>query len=145
MFPGLTVVVTHRDPVPVTISMLMMLCYSARMHRSPVNTAEICDYWVDRLDLMLQSLMRDRHAIPAHRSLDVRFDDFMADDLAIAAQVYELAGEELGDEAADAMKDYLDGHQRGRLGTVATSAEMFGQDRDDLSARFAPYVERFLS
>ena len=105
VFPGLTVVVTHRDPVPVTISMLMMLCYSARMHRSPVNTAEICDYWVDRLDLMLQSLMRDRHAIPAHRSLDVRFDDFMADDLAIAEQVYELAGEELSDEAADAMKD----------------------------------------
>ena len=145
VFPGLTVVVTHRDPVPVTISMLMMLCYSARMHRSPVDTAEICDYWVDRLDLMLKSLIRDRHAIPAHRSLDVRFDDFMADDLAIAAQVYELAGEELGDEAADAMTEYLDGHQRGRLGTVATSAEMFGQDRDDLSARFAPYVERFLS
>jgi len=145
VFPGLTVVVTHRDPVPVTISMLAMLCYSARMHRSPVNTAEICDYWVDRLDLMLQSLMRDRHAIPAHRSLDVRFDDFMADDLAIATQVYELAGEELGDEAADAMKDYLDGHQRGRLGTVATSAEMFGQDRAALTARFAPYVERFLS
>ena len=52
----------------------------------------------------------------------------MADDLAMAAQVYELAGEELTDEAADAMADYLDGHQRGRLGTVATSAEMFGQE-----------------
>ena len=37
VFPGLTVVVTHRDPVPVTLSMLMMLCYSARMHRSPVE------------------------------------------------------------------------------------------------------------
>ena len=78
---------------------------------------------------MLQSLMRDRDAIPADRSLDVRFDDFMADDLAVAAQVYELAGEPLTDEAAAAMKEYLDGHQRGRLGTVATSAEMFGLDR----------------
>ena len=37
VFPGATVVVTHRDPVPVTISMLTMLCYSARMHRSPVD------------------------------------------------------------------------------------------------------------
>ncbi len=50
VFPGATVVVTHRDPVPVTLSMLVMLCYTARMHRSPVDCAEIVDYWVDRLD-----------------------------------------------------------------------------------------------
>lgn len=145
VFPGLTVVVTHRDPVPVTLSMLVMLCYSARMHRSPVGTEEIVDYWVDRLDVMLQSLMRDRDAIPSDRSIDVRFDDFMADDLAVAAQVYELAGEPLTDEAQAAMADYLAGHQRGRLGTVATSPEMFGLTEADLRARFAPYVERFLA
>jgi hypothetical protein len=145
VFPGLTVVVTHRDPVPVTLSMLMMLCYSARMHRSPVDTGQICDYWVDRLDLMLQSLLRDRDVVPAERSMDVRFDDFMADDLAVAAQVYDLAGEQLTDEARDAMAAYLDGHRRGRLGTVATSPEMFGQDAEALRARFAPYVDRFLS
>ncbi len=130
VFPGLTVVVTHRDPVPVTLSMLVMLCYTARMHRSPVDTGEIVDYWVDRLDLMLQSLMRDRDAIPADRSLDVRFDDFMADDLAVAGQVYELAGEPLTDEAGRAMAATT---------SPATSAagsarsrrvlEMFGLDR----------------
>ena len=66
---------------------------------------------------MLQSLMRDRRRDPGRTArMDVRFDDFMADDLAIAEQVYELAGEELTDEAGAAMKEYLDGHQRGRLG-----------------------------
>jgi hypothetical protein len=145
VFPGLTVVTTHRDPVPVTLSMLMMLCYTARMHRSPVHCEEIVDYWVDRLDLMLRTLMRDRDAIPAERSMDVRFDDFMADDLAVTAQVYELAGEPLTDEAAAAMRGYLDGHQRGRLGTVATSPEMFGLTEPGLRERFAPYVERFLA
>ena len=145
VFPDLTVVVTHRDPVPVTLSMLVMLCYTARMHRSPVDTGEIADYWVDRLDLMLRSLARDRAVIPADRSLDVRFDDFMADDLAVAAQVYELAGEPLTGEASAAMADYLAGHQRHRLGAVASTPEMFGLDEAELRARFAPYVERFLS
>ena len=37
------------------------------------------------------------------------------------------------------------GHQRGRLGNVETSYEMFGLKEDDLRARFAPYVERFLT
>jgi hypothetical protein len=93
---------------------------------------------------MLESLVRDRDAVPADRSVDVRFDDFMADDLAVAEQVYALAGEPLTDEARAAMADYLAGHQRGRLGTIATSPEMFGLEEAALRERFAPYVERFL-
>ncbi len=36
VFPGVFVIFTHRDPAPVTLSMLAMITYSARMHRSPV-------------------------------------------------------------------------------------------------------------
>jgi hypothetical protein len=144
VFPGVTVVITHRDPVPVTLSMLMMLCYTARMHRSPVDVGEIVDYWVDRLELMLNALVRDRAVIPAERSIDVRFEEFMADDLATAVRVFEVAGEPLTDEGRAAMAAYLDGHRRGRLGTVRTSPEMFGLTDAGLRERFAPYVERFL-
>jgi hypothetical protein len=93
---------------------------------------------------MLQSLMRDRDAIPAERSMDIRFDDFMADSRSPPGST-SPRGEPLTDEARGATADYLDGHQRGRLGTVATSPEMFGLTESDLRARFAPYVERFLA
>ena len=145
VFPGVIVVVTHRDPVPIVLSMIAMITYSARMHRSPVPVQEIAAYWVDRLELMLGALVRDRDVIGPERSVDVRFDDFMADELGIADQVYALAGEPMSDEKRCAISDYLAGHQRGRLGQVATSCEMFGLDENDLRARFAPYVERFLS
>jgi sulfotransferase family protein len=145
VFPGVIVVCTHRDPVPVTLSMIAMLTYTARMHRSPVPVHEIAASWVDRLQLMLAALARDRDIIPPQRSIDVRFDDFMADELAVAERVYELAGEPLTDEARAAMADYLAGHQRGRLGQVATSAEMFGLDEPNLRARFTAYVQRFLA
>jgi hypothetical protein len=144
VFPGVVVVCTHRDPVPVTLSMLAMLTYSARMHRSSVPVREIASTWVDRLDLMLAALVRDRDVIPPERSIDVRFDNFMADELGVAATVYELAGEPLTGEARASMAAYLAGHERGRLGRVATSAEMFGLDESDLYARFAGYVSSFL-
>ncbi len=144
VFPGLTVVVTHRDPVPVALSMVMMICYTARMHRSPVDVREIAGYWADRLERMLAALVRDRDVIPAERSVDITFDEFMADDLAAAGRIYELAEEPITAEATAAMTDYLAGHQRGRLGSVATSCEMFGLDEADLRRRFAPYVARFL-
>ena len=143
--PGVVGVFTHRDPVPVVLSMIAMLTYSARMHRSPVPVEHIAVYWVQRLEHMLAGLVRDRDIIGRDRSIDIRFDDFMADDLGTAESVFALAEEQLSDAERGAMADYLAGHQRGRLGRVETSCEMFGLDLDDLKARFAPYTQRFLS
>ncbi|WP_253866860.1 sulfotransferase family protein [Mycobacterium asiaticum] len=138
------VVFTHRDPVPVALSMVAMITYSARMHRSPVPVRQIAGYWIDRLEQMLNALVRDRDTIGPDRSIDVRFDDFMADELGLAERVYALAGEPFTEAARGAVTDYLAGHRRGRLGSVETSFEMFGLNEADLRDRFAPYVERFL-
>jgi sulfotransferase family protein len=144
VFPGVAVICTHRDPVPVALSMVAMITYSARIHRSVVPVKEIAAAWIDRLELMLAALVRDREVIAQQRSIDVTFDDFMADELGVAEQVYGLVGEPVTDEARTAMADYLAGHQRGRLGRVVTSCEMFGLNEDELHTRFAPYVSRFL-
>jgi hypothetical protein len=143
--PGVVGVFTHRDPVPVVLSMIAMLTYSARMHRSPVPVEHIASYWVQRLEQMLAGLVRDREIIDRDRSIDIRFDDFMADDLGTAESVFAIAEEQLSDTERSAMAAYLAGHQRGRLGRVETSCEMFGLDPDDLLARFAPYTQRFLA
>jgi hypothetical protein len=145
VFPGAAIVCTHRDPVPVAISMVAMLVYSARMHRSPVPVEEISAAWIDRLELMLAALVRDRDALARERSIDVTFDEFMADQLGVAERVFGLVGEPVTDDARAAMTEYLAGHQRGRLGKVVTSCEMFGLDEGELRERFAPYVSRFLS
>ena len=69
----------------------------------------------------------------------------MVDELGSAERVYALAGEPFTDEARLAIAGYLSGHRRGRLGNVETSCDMFGLREDNLRARFAPYVERFLT
>lgn len=125
--------------------MIAMITYSARMHRSPVPVAQIARSWIDRLDAMLTALVRDRDIIGPDRSIDIRFDDFMADELGVAERVYALAGEPFTDQARQPIVDYLAGHQRGRLGNVQTSFEMFGLQESALRERFAPYVERFLA
>ncbi len=145
VFPGSIVVFTHRDPVPVALSMVAMITYSARMHRAPVPVARIANSWIDRLEQMLNALVRDRDNIGPDRSIDIRFDDFMVDEIGVAEKVYALAGEPFTEPACGAVADYLSGHQRGRLGSVETSHEMFGLRPDDLRSRFAPYVERFLT
>jgi hypothetical protein len=143
VFPGATVVITHRDPVAVTVSMATMVAYTSRMHRSQVPVERLGGYWADRLERMLSSLVRDRDVLGPEVSVDVRFADFMADDLATARQVYALAGEPVTDDAAAAMAAYLAGHQRDRHGRIDYRAEDLGLDEDDLRRRFAGYSARF--
>ena len=145
VFPGSIVIFTHRDPLPVALSMIAMITYSARMHRSSVPVERIAASWIDRLERMLTALVRDRETIGPERSIDIRFDDFMANEVGVAEHVYALAGEPFTDEVRTAIDGYLAGHRRGRLGNVATSCEMFGLAEADLRRRFAPYVERFLA
>jgi hypothetical protein len=94
---------------------------------------------------MLSAFVRDRSIIGPQRSIDVRFDEFMTDEIGVTERIYDLAGEPVTDAARAAMAEYLAGHQRNRLGRVATSCDMFGLDEGDLRERFAPYVARFLT
>ncbi len=144
VMPGVVVVFTHRDPVPVALSMIAMVTYSERMHRDRVDVTALAHAWIDRLERLLDTCVRDRDLIPAERSVDIVFDQFMTDEIGTAERVYSVAGELLTDDARSAIAQYLQGHRRGRHGRVHTSPEMFGLDPDSLRDRFAPYLGRFL-
>lgn len=144
VFPDATVVVTHRDPVAVTASMATMIAYTLRMQTDPVDPSMVGGYWADRLQRMLGRAVAERDLLPADRSIDVRFDEFMADDLATVARIYDLAGQPLDDRARAAHESYLASHQRERHGGLVYDLADFGLDADDLQSGFATYSARFL-
>lgn len=145
VFRNATVVLTHRDPVAVTVSLATMIAYTSRIHTDTVDPQRVGTAWAARVESMLSACVRDRSVLGPDRSLDVRFDDFMADDLAVARRVYELADQPLTPAAEQAMAEYLAGHQRGRLGRIAYSPAAVGLDPADILRRNAPYIERFLA
>jgi hypothetical protein len=144
VFPGATTVVTHRDPVDVVVSMATMIAYSARMSTDRVDAAGLGRAWADRIEELLTACMRDRHVLDDEHSLDLRFDEFMADEVAAVRSIYERADRRFDRTTRVAIDGYLAGHARGRLGRIDYRAVDVGLDADDLRVRFAPYVARFL-
>jgi len=143
VFPDATILVTHRDPVSVTASMGTMVAYTARLALDPVEPDVIGRYWADLLVEMLTTCAETRDLVPADQSLDVHFDEFMADDLAMVARIYDLAGQPLDERAQTAHRAYLDGHRRDRFGRVRYDLADLDLDRSELERSMAPYVERF--
>ena len=141
--PDATFVVTHRDPVSVTASMATMLAYSSRMSHYQVDVKEVGRYWSDRLARMLGSCLKDREVLPPDQSIDVRFDEFMGDDIAMVERIYQLAGQPMNSGVRSAMQAFMAEHPRGRFGTVRYDLAPLGLDHSELRKTFASYSERF--
>lgn len=143
-FPDATFIVTHRDPVEVTLSMMTMICYATRMAVARPDVATMTTHWLSRIDDLLACCIRDRDALPAGQSIDVRFDDFMADERGTLSDIYRLADQPFGDDVRAAMTDFLTEHPRGRYGGVIYDAADLHLDPAALAERFRDYRERFL-
>jgi len=142
-FPDATFVVTHRDPVSVTASMLTMLAYSLRLGHDQVDLPWVGDYWSERLRTMLQACVDARDVLPATRAIDVHFDEFMADDMAMVRRIYDLADQAYTDDAHAAMTSFMDHNPRGRHGAVLYDLGQFGTDRARLREALSFYVDHF--
>jgi Sulfotransferase family len=142
-FPDATFVVTHRDPVSVTASMVTMLAYSLRLGHDPVDLLWVGDYWSDRLRRMLRACVDQRDVLPAERTIDVRFDEFMADDVDMVRRIYQLADQPFGPDVEAAMTTFMAANPRGRHGAVRYDLAQFGLDRAGLRQMFAFYLDRF--
>lgn len=143
-FPDATFVVTHRDPVEVTLSMATMISYSSRMATARTDPVKTSRYWLARAGDLLSGCLRDRDLLPADQSIDVRFTDFMADEEKTIAQIYELAGQSFDDTVREAMAKFRTEHPRGRYGGVLYNADDLGLDRDEIATRLAAYRKRFV-
>ncbi|HEY8156617.1 MAG TPA: sulfotransferase [Myxococcota bacterium] len=143
VFPDARIVQTHRDPVRVTASMCTMAAYGLRMSRARIDVERTGRYWADRIEQMLRASVEGRPLVPAGQVTDVRFHDFMKDDLATVERVYAFFGEPLSQPARAAMRAYLEGHARGRLGAIDYRLEDFGLDAGERRRALRFYHERF--
>jgi Sulfotransferase family len=143
VFPDATVVVTHRDPVSVTASMVTMIAYTSRLALATVDPPAIGRYWAPRIEDMLHACVDDRDVVPAQQSIDVRFAEFMRDDVAMVGRIYDLAGQPMTPEARSAMETFMARNPRGRHGRVMYDLGDFGLDPTERRSALAFYSERF--
>jgi hypothetical protein len=121
-----------------------MGAYTARMYQEPpIDLRAYGRYWRARIEDLFRACVRDRALVPASQSLDLRFDDFMADDMAVVRRIYALAGRPFDPAAADAMAAFMTTHPRGVHGTVVYDLAQFGLDRDEVLRACTFYTTRF--
>ncbi len=144
VFPDATVAITYRDPVEVIQSAITMIAYGERMFYPDIDASGLLDYWSDRVEKLLRACVRDRYIWPEAQSVDVPFDTFMADDMAVVRAVRAKAGLPNTEEADREVAAFVASHPRGKHGQIAYHLERdFGIAPAELRQRFKFYFDAF--
>jgi hypothetical protein len=144
VFPDATMAITYRDPVEVIQSAITMIAYGERMSYPDINAARILEYWSDRVETLLRANVRDRHIWADAQSVDIPFETFMADDMAVVRSVRETAGLAETEQANREVAEFIASHPRGKYGQLVYNLERdFGIAPAELRKRFDFYFEAF--
>jgi hypothetical protein len=141
-YPDATLIWTHRDPVQVIASRIVMAAELDEGLTGTVDWAETARYY---LALSRQSIA----AALASPFLDdprvhhVRYRDFVTDPAGTIRTFYERYDRPVTPAFDSAMRDYLANNRSDRYGRFTYSLDVIGEDIDALHEEFAPYRERF--
>jgi hypothetical protein len=130
--------------VSVLQSAVTMLGYGDRMRRDAIEPEQLAAYWLDRVDRLLRACVRDRDLLPADRTIDVPFHEFMADDVGMVEQIYARNDRAMTPATRAQLDAFMAANPRGKHGRLEYDlAGDFGLDPDAVRDRFAYYFGRF--
>jgi hypothetical protein len=141
-YPDARVIWTHRDPVQVIASRIVLV---AELEEALVGHVDLEAFAAHYLDLSRASFQAflDSPFLDDPRIHHVRYSDFVADPVGTIRGFYEKYGVRFTPEAEAAMRDYLRHNKSDRYGKFDYSPDVIGEDLEALNAEFAPYRERF--
>jgi hypothetical protein len=142
-FPDAFVVQTHRDPVRITASLCTMIAYGMRMNAARVDPREVGSVWSARVEDLLRGSVEQRPLLPPAQVMDLRFHEFMKDEVAGVQRVFAFAGQPWTEAAEEAIRRYMDASPRGRHGSIDYRLEDVGLDARERRAALRFYQERF--
>jgi len=145
VYPDARIIHTHRDPgrtVPSTISLMATL---RLMRRDHVDIDVLAKTMMRGMAFGLDKLRQERvtGVVPAAQCIDVQYQDLVRDPLTVIAAIYEALDLEWRADVAERIRAYLEARPQGRHGTHRYALEDFGLDRDELDARYGPYMDHY--
>jgi hypothetical protein len=141
-YPDAKVIWTHRDPVQVIASRIVMSCDLEEGQRGQADWRANAEYFLALSRASIQGALASPF-LDDPRVHHVRYRDFVGDPVGTIRGYYEKYGVPFTPEAEAAMRAYLRDNKGDRYGKFQYSTDVIGADVDKLNAEFAPYRERF--
>ena len=144
-YPDAQIVFTHRDPVMSMTSYASLTTLVRGVGSDAVDPHEVAADWTPRLHGVLMHGVEVRAArnYPDAVFHDVAFSDFVSDQFGVIESIYDAFDLPMSDEAARAMRAFIEDNPQGKHGVHTYAPEDFSLVPEQVRADFADYIDRF--
>ncbi len=142
VYPDARIIMTHRGPADI-VSSTASLISSVRTLYSDKEDANVtgqeqAELWSKYFDRFIES----RKALDKEdQIIDLKFEDFVVDQVGTIEKIYERFGWDLTDEAVNNFKSFLKQNPKDKHGKHEYSLENFGLKEDEVNQQFSKYLE----
>jgi len=144
-YPDARLIQTHRDPLRILSSLSSLEVVLRKLTSDAISSEEIAREWSEWLTLAYERSVnfREKANLPDSQVIDLQFQEFIADPLAVVRRIYERFDLELRPEIEERMRDYILNNPSDRDGAHQHRLEDTGLDIDEERAKVARYQKYF--
>lgn len=142
VYPDAKVIVTHREPtkiVPSAASLISSVRSLYSDHEDMNRTgAEQADIW----SMYFEQSLKDRKRLnKENQILDIRFDDFVVNQVGTIERIYKNFGWSFSEETKTKLESFLNLYPKDKHGSHKYSLEAFNLNEESLNRQFTQYNE----
>jgi len=142
VYPDARIIMTHRKPADI-VSSAASLISSVRTlysdHENPMVTGEEqAMIWSKYFDRFIDS----RKALDKEdQIIDLKFEDFVADQVGLVKNIYEGFGWDLSNAVIDRFNTFLRNNPKDKHGKHVYALDTFGLEEEALNKQFSKYLD----
>lgn len=142
MFPDVSLVVTHRNPLEILPSYCSMMD-TLMVAREDFDRKELGRVVLGSLARWLERGLAVRDAADPARFVDVDYRTFVADPMKGVRGIYDHFGLDLPPESEAQMQAWADENRQGKHGKHDYEMDRYGLTAEMVKSRFADYIDRY--
>lgn len=142
VYPDAKIIMTHRHPNKVVASAASLISSVRSLYsddEDPIRTgAEQAEFWSAAFNIFLE---QRKELDKEDQIIDLKFDDFIQDQMGVVEQIYQRFSWNLSDASREAMRNFLNANPPGKHGTHEYTLEQFGLSEEKIEKQFKSYIE----
>ncbi len=143
VFPGCTIIQTHRNPERVIPSFCSMVYHSRSIFSDQVSPEEIGRHWLRKDSYAMNKTLEYRAKVKDEGVIDVYYKNLVNDPIACIQEIYQQAGFEYTEAARAAMQAVLDRSPQYKYGVHRYDINDFKLTTAQIDKAFEHYFDRF--
>jgi hypothetical protein len=143
VFPDVTIVQTHRDPVETVPSFCSLVAHGWGIMSDHVDPLQVGAHWTRKIDRMLGRALATRDAREGRGFVDVQYRDLVRDPIGTVERLCAQINVPWAEGTREHLQRWLAGNRQHKYGVHRYVAEDFGLDAGGIAERFSDYRQRF--